>query len=108
MTDEQKRLRIWVSEKGGLKRLSRAISENAGYLSAVMSGKRRASNRLRAKLGLQPRTAPAPCCPRCGVPHVSKRCTYRPTLEERAAQYDAWLARNAATLAEWVNWASGS
>lgn len=105
MTDEQKRLSTRIRQVGGLRRLAVAISENAGYLSQVASGRRRACNRLRLKLGLQPRRVLTDACRKCGDAHTSRRCTRRPTFDELAARYDAWAAKHRAKHEEWVRWA---
>ena len=108
MTDEKRRLRSRIAAEGGLRRLAVAISENAGYLSQVARGRRKACNRLRLKLGLQPRRVMADACPKCGQVHTSRRCTRRPTPDERAAQYDEWLNKVQARIMEIVEWASRS
>lgn len=88
----------------------RAVAAKFGVSGAmafrVAHGHEPKDARIRRAFGM-PEFAPAPCCQRCGVPHVSKRCTRRPTFDERAAQYDAWLARNADRLRRIVAWAEG-
>lgn len=51
------------------------------------------------KLGL------APKCWKCGACHTTKRCTRKPTFEERAEQYESWKAANADELRRRVRWA---
>lgn len=76
-TDARARLRARIAAAGGVRAVSAELSENPGYVSQVAAGKRRASNRLRAKLGLPPLTAPAPVCQTCGVVHVRRSCPAR-------------------------------
>ena len=64
-----------LNQKGkmSLRAFANSIDQNAGYLSAVISGKRVASNKLRLSLGLPPRTVSVTPL-RCGHAPVSKRC----------------------------------
>lgn len=55
---------------------------------------------IRAALGL-PCYAPAPVCPKHGIPHPGK-CPRKKTFEQNAADYADWLKVNAGKLAEWV------
>lgn len=68
-------------EKRNWRILARALSErsgltvNAGFLNAAYRGKRKASPKLLAVLGIHVQTAPAPVCPHCGQVHVVPWCT---------------------------------
>lgn len=59
---------------------------------------------IRAALGL-PEYGLAPKCLKCGACHVTKRCTRKPTFEQRAEEYESWLTANADELARRVKWA---
>lgn len=104
-TDEQKAIRARLTPEKGLRSLASELGMNPGYLSRVMRGQRQASNRLRLALGLPPRTALAPVCGKCGVVHTTKRCTHKPTFEQREAEYDRWRAHNLERIEAIVQWA---
>lgn len=76
------------------RRVAVALGFNAGYLRNVVAGRRRASVRLLDALGVRPDsiTISARPCRRCGGVHLARRCTRRPTFEENAMAYDAWLS----------------
>lgn len=59
---------------------------------------------IRKRLGL-PVTATVVCCKKCGGAHMAKRCTRRPTYEERTEQYERWRERMADSLRRAVEWA---
>lgn len=76
--------------------LAKRIGVNVGYLSLVLRGKRAPSMKVYKALGL-PLPARvveigegfdvAPVCPRCGVVHVTKRCTKGQTRKPRAKAF---------------------
>ena len=76
-SDEQWAIAGLVGRLGTLTAVSGAVGVSKGYLSAVLSGKRRASNRLRCALGLAPRTVPAEPCRYCGKVHTRRTCPER-------------------------------
>lgn len=76
-SDEQRAIAGLVSRMGTLTAVSGAVGFGKGYLSAVLHGKRRASNRLRRALGLRPRTVPAEPCHHCGDVHIRRTCPAR-------------------------------
>ena len=67
------------------------------------------SNVIRLQLGLPPAPALAPVCSKCGVVHIAKRCpSVKPTFEQNAADYRAWLGANADKLQAIVAWADSA
>jgi len=71
-SEEQNRIAVLVSENGSILALAKKLNLSQAYLSQIVSGKRRASNRYRCALGLKPKTALAPVCPKHGVVHNGK------------------------------------
>jgi hypothetical protein len=69
--DVRERIGVLVSENGTLLAVSEKTKINVGYLSQIMRGKRRASNKVLSALGL-PCYAPAPVCPKHGVVHAGQ------------------------------------
>jgi hypothetical protein len=67
---------------------------------------------LRQRLGLPalPVLALTPVCRKCGRPEPSKRCTHKPTTEERysinSVALDKWRAKHAAEIRKIVDWAT--
>ena len=76
-SDEQLAIAGLVGRLGTLSAVSGAVGFGKGYISAVLHGKRRASNRLRCALGLAPRTVPAEPCHHCGDVHIRRTCPAR-------------------------------
>jgi hypothetical protein len=76
--------------------LAKRIGLNAGYLSQIVRGKRAPSVKVYRALGLPPPARivsidegfdVAPCCPKCGAVHVTKRCTKGVVRKPRAKAF---------------------
>lgn len=91
--------------RGSCKSTARLYKLNPGLVSSIRRGKRQASRRVLNVLGIiYYEEAPAPVCREHGVAH-GKQCKHKPTFEENAREYAAWLTSNAAELARRVAWA---
>lgn len=91
-----------ILKLGGCKEQAKRYGLNAGLVSAIRRGKRQASRRVLAALGIAyAEEALAPVCRVHGVAH-GKQCRQRKTFEQNAAEYETWLKRNAAALAKRV------
>lgn len=97
-SDETRAIEMMVQRYGGLVAAARAIGINKGYLSAVLHGRRRASNAMRCALGLAPRTVPVVPCPHCGKPPLRKRCACRDAARPQRRRVPPPLVRLVAGL----------
>lgn len=62
---------------------------------------------VRSRLGLPefPKQIMAPACPKCGEAHTTKRCTRKPTFEDRCNEYIDWLIKQRNNIANLITWA---
>lgn len=92
-------------------KLGKELGVNKGLLNAVANGKRRAPNSLIAKMNkiyrlhLKFNMVPVPPCRKCGEGHPARRCTRRPTFEDRCEDYKRWLSQQRANFESLLVWA---
>jgi hypothetical protein len=95
----------WSKVAAHLK-LASGVEFKKSQLQQIAAGKRPAPNSVLHVLGLPLKEVPAQPCAKCGKVHTTNRCVEKPTFEERAAQYDRWLARNLDKINRIVAWAT--
>lgn len=87
----QKTLRKAYKRLNNWRAVGKDYGITGGMAYRIAHGYEPKDPRIRTTLHL-PALVPAPVCPRCGVVHVSKRCTQKRSLPEPWESAVQWLA----------------